>query len=315
MHERTLGLISSRDVSTSAASVPAAPPRAFSASDLAILGVVVVWGTNYTVVKEALGVIPPLAFMSVRFAVAAGAMAVLLLAVEGWKPLPWRVLFKLGMLGLVGNTAYQLSFILGLANTTAANSGMLVAVTPVLVAALGAALGVERLNRPLVMGMSLAVMGMLLVVAARGPSLGTDTRLGDGLILVACVCWAIYTVGIRSLGNEVSALRITALTMLAGAPGVVLAGAPAVLALDVGSIGFSAWAGVVYSALIPLVLSYFIWGRTVQQVGSARASLYNTGVPIVAALTAWGVRGERPTLLQGLGAALIIGGVVLSRGK
>jgi len=315
LHEESPGLIPSRAVSKTAASVPAAPPRAFSASDLAILGVVIVWGTNYTVVKEALGTIPPLAFMSVRFAVASVAMAGLLLAVEGWKPLSRPVFLKLAVLGLVGNTAYQLCFILGLSNTTAANSGMLVAVTPVLVAALGAALGVERLNRPLVMGMSLAVVGMLLVVAARGPSLGTDTRLGDGLILVACVCWALYTVGIRSLGNEVSALRITAITMLTGAPGVVLVGVPSVLALDMGSIGMSAWAGVVYSALIPLVLSYFIWGRTVQQVGSARASLYNTGVPVVAALTAWGVRGEKPTLLQALGAALILAGVLLSRRK
>jgi drug/metabolite transporter (DMT)-like permease len=309
------GLIPSRAVSTTVASAPAAPPRTFSANDVAILCVVVVWGTNYTVVKEALGTIPPLAFMAVRFAIASVAMAALLLVVEGWKPLSRPVFLKLAALGLVGNTLYQLCFILGLANTTAANSGLLTAVTPVLVAALGAVLGVERPGRPLVMGMSLAVVGMVLVVAARGPSLGTGTRLGDGLILGACACWALYTVGIRSVGNEVSALHITAITMLTGAPGVVLAGVPEVLALDVGSIGFGAWAGVVYSALVPLVLSYFIWGRTVQQVGSARASLYNTGVPVVAALTAWGVRGERPTWLQALGAVLILGGVLLSRRK
>ncbi|QSQ15204.1 DMT family transporter [Myxococcus landrumensis] len=302
-------------MSTSAATAPAAQPRALSASDLAMLGVVVAWGTNYTVVKEVVGVMPPLAFMSVRFAIASVAMLALLLVVEGWKPLRRGVFLKLAGLGLVGNTLYQLCFVLGVANTTAANSGLLTAATPVMVAALGAVLGVERLSRPLVMGLSLAVVGMVLVVAARGPAMGANTRLGDVLILGACACWAIYTVGIRSLGNEVSALQITAVTMLTGAPGVILAGLPAVLDLDAGSLHGGAWVGMVYTALIPLVLGYFIWGRTVQQVGSARAALYNTGVPIVAALTAWAVRGERPTPFQALGAAFILGGVVLSRRK
>ncbi|MFP2910915.1 DMT family transporter [Pyxidicoccus sp. 3LFB2] len=292
-----------------------APARAFSASDLAIIGVVIVWGTNYTVVKEALGTIPPLAFMSLRFAIAALAMGALLWAVEGWKPLPTKVFLKLTALGLVGNTVYQLCFILGLAHTTAANSGLLTAVTPVLVAALGAVLGVERLTRPLVTGLSLAVAGMLLVVGARGPELGAATWLGDGLILAGCLCWAIYTVGIRSVGTEVSALRITAITMLTGAPVVVLAGVPAVLDMETARVSVGAWVGVVYSALVPLVLSYFIWGRTVQRVGSSRAALYNTGIPVVAALTAWAVRGERPTILQAVGAALIVTGVLLSRRK
>jgi drug/metabolite transporter (DMT)-like permease len=304
-------------VSTSAATATPtpAPARAFSANDLAIIGVVIVWGTNYTVVKEALATIPPLAFMSLRFAVAALAMGVLLWAVEGWKPLPRRTFLKLTALGLVGNTVYQVCFIVGLAHTTAANGGLLTAVTPVLVAALGAMLGVERLTRPLVMGLSLAVAGMVLVVSARGPDLGAATWMGDGLILAGCACWAVYTVGIRTVGPDVSALRVTAITMLMGAPGVVLAGVPAVMKLDTASVGLNAWAALVYSALVPLVLSYFIWGRTVQRVGSSRAALYNTGIPVVAALTAWAVRGERPTLLQVFGAGLILTGVLLSRRK
>lgn len=61
------------------------------------------------------------------------------------------------------------------------------------------------------------------------------------------------------------------------------------------------------------MLAYFIWGHTVQKVGSSRAGLYNTGIPVVAALTAWAVRGERPTLLQVLGAGLVLCGVLLCR--
>ncbi len=173
-------------MSTSTPSLSAAAPapaRAFTGSDLAILSVVVIWGTNYTVVKEALGSFPPLAFMALRFGLAAVAMGALMLAVEGWTPLPRATLWKLVGLGVVGNTVYQLCFMLGLSHTSAANSGMLSAVTPVLVAVIGAVLGVERLSRPIVTGLVLGVTGMLLIVGVRGPDMTAETRLGDLLIL------------------------------------------------------------------------------------------------------------------------------------
>lgn len=280
-----------------------------------MLAVVVVWGTNYTLVKDALEGMPPRAFMALRFGLAALAMGLVLGAVEGWKPMPWKVFLRLTGLGLVGNTLYQLCFIEGLARTTAANSGMLTAVSPVVTAALGAALGIERLRRPVIAGLSLAVVGMLLVVGARGPNLGAATWLGDALIIGASLCWSIYTVGTRTVGADVSALRITAITMLTGAPGVVLAGASQVIGMDTARVTTAGWMALVYSALVPLVLAYFVWFRSVQQVGTNRTTLYGTGIPVVAALTAWAVRGERPTLVQTLGAALILAGVLISRRK
>jgi drug/metabolite transporter (DMT)-like permease len=298
--------------STVAAPSPATP-RPFSLSDFSLAFVVFIWGTNYTVVKEALNTFPPMAFMALRFGLAAAAMAVVLHLREGWKPLPRATLLKLVVLGLVGNTLYQLCFMMGMARTTAANSGMLTAGTPVVTALLGAALGVDRLRRPLAMGLMLAVPGMLLIVGSRGPELDASTRQGDFLILGASLCWAIYTVGIRSLGTELSALRITALTMITGAPWVVLMGLPSVMDLKFESIGPGAWSGMVYSALIPLVLAYVLWNRSVQAVGSSRTAIYNSGMPVVAALTAWLVRGERPTWMQAVGAALVISGVLVSR--
>ncbi len=237
----------------------------------------------------------------------------LLLWLEGWKPLPRATLLRLAALGIMGNTLYQLCFMLGISHTTAANSGMLGAVSPVLVTVLAGVLGLDRITRPIVLALALAVLGMLMVVSSRGPNMSAETRLGDLLIIGGNFCWAIYTVGLRSLSSELSPLRITAMTMLTGAPGVVLTGLPAVVRLEPSSVGPGAWAGLIYSALIPLVLSYFIWNRSVRQVGSSRTALYNTGIPVVAALTAWAVRGERPTPVQAVGAMLILAGVLISR--
>jgi drug/metabolite transporter (DMT)-like permease len=113
--------------------------------------VVVIWGTNYTIVKEALDSIPALAFMALRFGLAALAMGVLLWRLEGWKPLPRSTFLRLTALGLLGNTLYQLLFILGIARTTALyNTGLPVVAAltswavrgepPTVLQALGAAL-------------------------------------------------------------------------------------------------------------------------------------------------------------------------------
>ena len=297
----------------SSASIVSPAPRALSLSDLALLLTVIIWGTNYTVVKEALGSIPPEAFMSLRFALAATAMAGVLHVREGWQPLPRATWLKLVGLGLVGHTLYQYCFVLGVAKTTAANSGLLTSGTPVLTAVLGAALGVDKLRRPILLGLVLAVPGVVLIVSARGPGLDASTREGDLLILGCSLCWALYTVGLRWLGPGLSALRITALSMLTGAPGVVLLGLPSVWELKPETLGPGVWTGMVYSALVPLVLAYFIWSRSVQAVGSSRTALYSSGTPVVAALTAWLVRGERPGVWQAVGAALVIAGVLISR--
>ncbi|MBM7117032.1 DMT family transporter [Archangium primigenium] len=274
---------------------------------------VLIWGTNFTVVKESLASLPAEAFMALRFALAAVAMAGVLVALEGWKPLSRAVWFKVVGLSLVGHTLYQYCFVVGLAHTTAANSALLTSGTPVLTALFGAALGVDRLRRPVVLGLVLAVPGVVLIVLARGPGLDASTRLGDALILACSVCWALYTVGLRWLGQEMSALRITALSMLVGAPGVVLLGLPSIRAMSLAQPSPGAWAGLVYSALGPLVLAYFIWSRSVQVVGSSRTALYSSGTPVVAALTAWLVRGERPGAWQVVGAGLVLAGVLVSR--
>jgi drug/metabolite transporter (DMT)-like permease len=54
---------------------------------------------------------------------------------------------RLFVLGLVGHVAYQLFFIGGLARTSVANSSLMLAVTPVLIAIISAVLGHERISR------------------------------------------------------------------------------------------------------------------------------------------------------------------------
>ena len=136
-----------------------------------MLLVVVIWGANFAVVKYALDQIPPLAFTALRFAIASAILVPVVRAREGSLAVPRAGAWRYVWLGLVGNTIYQLLFIIGLSKTTAANTALLIATTPVLVALIGALTGVERVARRVAVGIALAFAGITIVIAARGVTL------------------------------------------------------------------------------------------------------------------------------------------------
>ncbi len=278
-----------------------------------MLLVVLIWGVNFTVTKGAFARFPPLAFTGVRFALASLLLVPLVGRLEGREPLPRHVLTRLILLGVVGNTLYQLGFISGLDRTTASNSALILAAMPSIVALLAVALGFEPLRPKVLGGVLVATVGVVLVVAARGAGFGGATMAGDLLTLGAVICWAGYTLGLRQLPPEVSPLRVTMVTTVAGAPGLLLAGLPEMLGMDWSAVGWQGWAALGYATFLSLLVAYVIWNRSVQVVGPSRTVIYMCLTPLVAVVTATLFLGERPMPLQAVGAALIIGGVLVTR--
>lgn len=292
---------------------PASARFGIPITDLTMLLVVLIWGANFSVVKLALAQIPPLAFSALRFSTAAVLLWILLRWREGAQTLPKGALWKLTWIGIVGNTLYQICFTLGLKITSAANASLLIAITPALVAGFGALLGIERLRRSTIIGIGLALVGVVLVLLARGLHFTQSGILGDLLLLGCAIFWTIYTLGVRTIGHSLSPLAITTWTLITGVPGLLIVSVPELLRVEWGTVSVGAWGGLAYSTVLALVLSYVLWNNSVRVAGSNRTAIYGCAIPLVATLLAWPMLGEQPTLLQAAGAALIIGGVLLTR--
>jgi drug/metabolite transporter (DMT)-like permease len=298
--------------------IPASPLPRFPAratGDLGMLLVCLIWGLNFSITKLALHDIPPLPFTAIRFAAASVLLWMVLRLIEGPAPLASEGLTKLILLGLVGNTAYQLVFTVGLAHTTATNSALILSTVPTVVALCAGVLGLERITGRMWLGIVLGTLGVALVIAARGVAFDADTMTGDLLSVVAVLCWASYTVWLRRVPVGISPLRTTTITTMAGTPGLVLAGLPGLFRLDWGNVKLSAWLGLAYAAVLSLVVAYLLWNRSVKMVGSTRTAIYMCVTPLVAVTGAWLLLGERPQWLQGVGAVLIVAGVLLTRTK
>ena len=278
-----------------------------------MLLVCLIWGMNFSVTKSAFDQLPPLPFTAIRFAVSSLLLWGIIRLTEGSARLPREALVKLVVLGLVGNSFYQLAFMLGLARTTATNSALILSTVPTVVAVIAGALGLERITARMWCGIGLGTIGVVLVIATRGVGFDRATFAGDLLTVLAVLCWAGYTVGLRRVPQGVSPLRVTAITTIAGTPVLVLTGLPGVLRLDWSEVGMDAWLAVAYSSVLSLVVAYLLWNRSVKAIGGARTAIYMCLTPVVAVFGAWLLLGERPHPLQGVGAVFIILGVLLTR--
>lgn len=278
-----------------------------------MLLVCLIWGLNFSVTKVAFAEFPPLAFTAIRFVIASALLWPVVRYVEGDGPLPPGALTRLIVLGVVGNTLYQIGFISGLARTSASNSALILASMPSLVALLAAGFGLEPVRPRVIGGVLVATTGVVLVIAAGGTGFGEGELLGDVVTLGAVFCWAGYTLGLRTLPPGITPLRVTMVTTIVGTPGLVLAAVPELIHMRWDRIGVIGLGALAYATFLSLVVAYLIWNRSVQLVGPSRTVIYMCITPLVAVTGAAFMLGERLRPLQGFGAALILAGVLLVR--
>jgi drug/metabolite transporter (DMT)-like permease len=282
-------------------------------SYLKLLAVVIIWGLNFTVSKWSLREFPVLGFTAMRFVLASFLLIAVLHRREGRLRPPRGSMLRLTILGVVGNTIYQLCFIVGLSITTVSNSALVLASMPAMVAGLAFAFRLERVTARAAEGLALASLGVVLVVAARGVSFEAGTILGDVLTFMAVICWAVFTLGVRRLPAGISPLAITTWTMVLGTPVLLAAGLPSLVRMDWGAVSGLAWAGLLYSSAMSLVVAYILWNGSVRSIGSSRTAVFACLTPLVAMGSAALILHERPTAMQLAGAVAILSGVLLSQ--
>jgi DME family drug/metabolite transporter len=276
-----------------------------------VLGAALCWGSLGTSYRLILGGtdLTPITLLTLR----AGTAALLLLAwclwvrrsalrVE-WRDVPFLVAF-----GLLTVTGFYTALIYAFELTSVATATVLLYLAPAIVT-LGAALVYgERLTRPRLAALAMALVGAALVAEVYDPANLSANGLGLLAGLAAAVGYALYsllgkramalhpapTVLLYNLG--VGALGLLGLTLLVG-PGPLPD--PPQLAL------LALFAGTVLT-LVPISL-YLL---ALRELPAGVASIVATAEPVIAILLAWVVLGESLRPLQAVGAALIIGGVV-----
>lgn len=281
----------------------------------ALLGMVMVlWAGNSIVGRAVRFDIPPLTLAFVRWT---GASLLLLpfaigplrrdwrAIVAGWKPVL--------LLGVLGVGTFNALLYSGLRETPATNALLLQAGTPALVVAL------DRLffgvRSPLLqnLGVAASILGVMAIVFQGDPARAAALNFGGGdmLILGSVVVWSLYMVLLR-WRPDISPISFVAATFFVG----VVAMAPFAtwnwLAGDHIRWSPKVVGAIAYVAVLPSIVSYFIFNSAAQVVGPARAGQTITLMPIFGAFLSAALLGEQLRGYHFVGMALILSGIGLS---
>jgi drug/metabolite transporter (DMT)-like permease len=219
----------------------------------------------------------------------------------------WKEILLLGTLGVA---AFNALLYTGLKHTTATNALLLQAAIPPAVMLFDRVLFGVRSNWPQALGVVASVLGVVVIVFEGDPAaaLRLHFGLGDTIVLVSIVVWALYTVFLR-LRPAISPVSFIATTfgigVVAMAPLALWERQPLVWSSGLG-------AAFLYVALLPSLLSYFIYNHATAVVGPARAGQAITLMPLFGALLAAGLLGERLHPFHFVGMALILAGIAVA---
>jgi drug/metabolite transporter (DMT)-like permease len=308
-----------REASTPEASTSDDSPAAvqgFTVYDALLLGVVITWGANPAALKWALQYMEPVAFNAIRFLLATLVPVGILLASREefrWQRGDGPTLLALG---LAGHGFYQVTFIIALNLTLAGNAALILSINPAFVALFSALLGYERIRSYTWAGVALTLAGVGLVVLGSGEKFELGSQLlGDVLIVVVTMVWALYTVFSQKLLKRYSPVKLNALTMPVGSLVLLVAAAPSLAsaAPTLTELPALFWLILAASGLLAVSAAYIIWYSGVQKLGATRTAVYSNLVPVLAAFFSFFVLGEQLGWQFWVGMALVLAGVSLAR--
>jgi len=273
---------------------------------LAFASVYLIWGSTYLFMRFAVETLPPVAVAGVRY-FAAGAILFVIATWRGTREsgtVPWRGHAIVGTLLTVGNGSVALA----VQRIPSGVAALLVALTPCMMVLLE--WWWRRGPRPsfgVMAGLVLGIAGMLVLV---GPgTLGGEPidPIGAVIVLFGSSAWAVGSVYSRTLARFESAIRTSAIQMLAG--GLVVS----LIALVSGDFGrfdpsiasFKSVFAFAYLILVGSLIGYSSYMYLLGVTSAARASTYAFVNPVVAVLLGAAFASE-PVTPRVLGAGAII---------
>ena len=277
------------------------------------------WGGNVVAGKLAVGHIDAHSLMILRWT---GALLLVLPFAIGPLKRDWPVLRAKWWLyllyGAIGYASFNVFVYVAAYFTTGVNIALEQATINIMVILFNFVLFRTRVRTLQMLGIVITIIGVA-IIATQGELariLRLDLNIGDLLMLLGCLAYAIYSIMLR-WRPQTNWLSFLAATFI----GAILASfvyqasfgdGPANLVANLAAIDLRGWIIAAYTAIFPSVLSQLFYVRGVELIGSNRASLFINLIPLFGTLGSVVVLGETLEGFHLVAAALIAAGIVLA---
>lgn len=264
------------------------------------------WSSAFATGRVIVAHAPPLAALSLRFAISALlAVAVARALVQTWRlaPAQWRGVV---VFGLCQNALYLGLNFVALQRVEASLAAIIASSMPLIVALLGWTLRGERVAPLGALGLALGFGGVALIMGGR-LSGGADP-MGIGLCIAGAVALAWATLTVRTVTAGGNLLMVVGLQMGVGAAILAVVS----LATETLTItpGWPLTLAFAYQILVPGLAATLLWFALIGRVGAVKAAAFHFLNPAFGVLIAAALLGEAISLLDVLGVAVAGAGIL-----
>lgn len=264
-----------------------------------------VWGLNWVVMKQATHVFPPVLFTTYRFIL--GSSVLLIIAYFKNIPIPQREDWKWVILGGILQTAFFNTAVqIGMQYLNAGFSSVLSYSMPLWVAIMAHFLLGEKLTRHKIAGISLGLVGLVVLLNVSGGGVWWAIVL----TLTGALAWACASILVKLKLQHCDVLQYTTWQMVVGA--IVLSIYSALfengttIQWSWNAIGYLLYNGVLASAL-----AYFLWTYILSNTEAGKAAISMLAIPIIGTIGGVILLNESLYWNTLVGMALILAGIWL----
>ena len=273
---------------------------------LLALAVVAVWGTNFVVIKSALGTLPPLLLAVLRFALA-------LLPALWWVPRPrvgWRPLAAYGV--LIGAGQFGLLYMAINGRISPGLASLVVQTQVFFTIGMAMLADGERVRPYQWLALLLATAGIAVIASHTG---GDITLAGLLMVLGAALAWAGGNQVARRMGR-VDMLGVVVWSSAFALPPLLalslLAEGPARIAQALAAAGPADWTAVAWQTVGNTLFGYSAWGWLLARHPTVTVAPMALLVPVFGMGASAMLLGEPLPGWKLLAAALVMAGLALN---
>ena len=277
------------------------------------------WAGNAIAGRVLVGSISPITLSAARWGLAA-----LLLLPFGWRILKpgsalWQNKSRFLALGLLGVGSYNVLLYLALQTSTAINVTLIGASMPIWMLLIGAVFYKVRPRLLQLLGAVVSLTGVTVVLTRGEPSslLSLEVAMGDLLIMLATILWALYSWMISRPGESTErqwpwADFLMAQVLIGFLWTMLFEGAE--MMSENAFIDLNYWTGILilFVAVGPSLIAYRCWGLGVNGAGPTVAAFFANLIPLFTALLSAAILGDPPQFFHGLAFILIVIGILVS---
>jgi drug/metabolite transporter (DMT)-like permease len=265
-------------------------------------------GASVGVTRFIAGSLDPLAIGAFRFGI--GFVLLLPIALAGRRAWPGRDdWLGVAMLGLLFFGGFPVLFNAALTYTTAVRGALALSTLPLLTMVVAAVFKVEPLTRRKSLGVFIAMAGVALALLTGFAAAPADAWRGDGLMVLAALCMAVYSVASRSFIRRSDPISFTVMAMGVGALALVLISLGRGSFEPVARLGLGQWAALGFLGAFGGALGFFLWAFALQRTTPTRVAISIAVNPVAAAIVGALLVGEMLRWNVCIGVGAVIAGI------